>query len=138
MNDLENAKELLENGKYTCVLCKGDTVYVSEKRGVAPLLQWLNEGVDLKDFSVADKVVGKGAAMLYVLLGVREVYSPVMSTCAVEAFRKFSISYSFDNEVPRIINRKGDGLCPIESAVKDIFSPEEALYLIKQKLKELQ
>lgn len=138
MNDLENAKELLKNGEYTCVLCKGDTVYVSEKRGVAPLLQWLDEGVEMKGFSVADKVVGKGAAMLYVLLGVREVYSPVMSRCAIEAFEHFDISYSFDKEVPRIINRKGDGLCPIESVVKATFSPQEALRLIKQKLKELQ
>ncbi len=138
MTDLLKAKNLLKSENHTCVLCKGETVISSDKRGVAPLLQWLETGVDLKDFSVADKVVGKGAAMLYVLLGVKEIYSPVMSECAGETLKSFNISFSCDTMVPRIINRTGDGLCPIESAVKDETSPQKGLILIKQKLQQLR
>ena len=36
--NLLNARSLLESGNYTCVLCRGDTVYTTTQRGVAPLL----------------------------------------------------------------------------------------------------
>ena len=55
LNDLEKAKAILENGNYTCVLCKGDTVHTSQHRGVRPLLDLLD--TDVSGFSAADKVV---------------------------------------------------------------------------------
>ena len=42
MNEnLQNARNLLESGDYTCVVCRNDLVYTTSQRGVAPLLHWL-------------------------------------------------------------------------------------------------
>ena len=37
----------------------------------------------------------------------------------------------------RIVNRKGDGYCPMEIATADIDDPTEALATVKAKLKEM-
>ena len=56
------AEEILKQGTYTCVACRGDTVLTATERGVRPLTNWLRDGADLRGFAAADKVVGKAAA----------------------------------------------------------------------------
>ena len=67
--DLENAKKILSDGSYTCVLCKGKDTVSSSFRGVKPLLDLLDSGKDFSGYSAADKVVGRATAFLYCLLG---------------------------------------------------------------------
>lgn len=136
--DLTKAIEQLNSGAYTCALCEGDTIYTSTERGVKPLLDWLDNGVNLKGFSAADKVVGKAAAFLYVLLGVKEVYAPVMSESAIYTLARNGVQPYCDKSVKHIINRIGTGFCPMEEAVMDITEPKEAVKSIKQRLDELQ
>lgn len=53
-SDLTEAAETLKSGSYTCVLCKGDSLYTATGRGGKPLLLWLHDGDDLKeDFAAA-------------------------------------------------------------------------------------
>ena len=136
--NLQKAQELLESGQYTCVVCRDDAIHTTTARGVAPLLNWLDRGLDLTDFSAADRVVGRGAAFLYCLLGVREVYARVMSHTAAEVLRLHGISVQADTFVDGIINRNGDGPCPFEAAVMDIRNPQEALVAIRNKRSQMQ
>lgn len=136
--DTQKAKSLLLEGTYTCVLCKGEDVYTSNQRGVAPLLSWIKSGTDLKNFSAADKVVGKAAAFLYVLLGVKEVYAEIISEPASQTLENFNISHQFASKVMAIRNRTNTGFCPMESAVLNIDEPNEALNAIIKKLEELK
>lgn len=138
MNDRERAKNLLAEGAYTCAICSGEKVYTSHERGVKPLLDLLEQGAELKGFSAADRVVGKAAAFLYVLLGVSAVYAGVMSRPAAGVFRRFGIEAEADEQVEVIANRSNTGLCPMESAVWNIDRPEEALEAVKKKLRELR
>lgn len=138
MHDLDRAKELLHTGAYTCVLCKGSAVYTSTLRGVAPMLAYLTNEIDLNGFSAADKVVGKAAAMLFVLAGVKEVYAGVMSRPAAEVLQKYGIKAACGTMAGAIINRTGTGLCPMEQAVKAIEDPQEAFVAIRQKREELK
>ena len=133
MSDLERARAILLEGGYTCVLTRGETVYTATARGVKPLVDWLDSGLELRGFSAADKVVGRATAFLYVLLGVKEVHSLVMSTPAREALEAGGIAASCDREVSGIINRRGDGPCPFEDAVLGISDPQEALVAIRRK-----
>ena len=137
MNDLEKAKELLAAGDYTCVLCKDDIVYTSKERGVKPLLALLDSETDCSGFSAADKIVGNGAAYLYVLLGVAEVYAPTMSETAVKTLARNLICIDCGKVVDYIVNRSGDGICPMEEATLDADSPEDALNKIKERLAQL-
>lgn len=137
-SDLTKAMEQLQEGQYTCVLCRGDIMYFSRERGVKPLLDWLDSGIDTKSFSAADKVVGKAAAFLYVLLGVKEIYAHVISQTAMSVFKENHISFQYDISTDHIINRQGTGSCPMEEAVSGISRPEDAPEAIRRRLEELK
>lgn len=134
---LAAARKLLETGTCTCVACKDGIAYTSAERGVGPLINWVEGGTDLSGFSVADKVIGKGAAMLFVLLDVKEVYTPVMSEPARSVLQEHGIVSHCGSLVPSIRNRTGTGRCPMEEAVLDIDDPYEAFVAIKKKRAEL-
>lgn len=136
--DLEKARRLLLASEDTCVLCFGTQVYTSRERGVKPLLALLDSGSDLRGFAAADKVVGRGAAYLYCLLGVRSVYAGVISTAAMEVLEQAGIAVTAERTVDRIRNRAGNGLCPIESATMSSKTPAEALAAIRRTLKKLE
>lgn len=135
---MDRAKALLkEIHTYTCVFVCGEEVRTSELSGVRPLMGLVNSDEDLKGWSAADRVVGRAAALLYVYLGVAEVFAQVLSKSAEEVFLAHKILYSCDILTEGIINRTGDGLCPMEQATKGIFDPEEGMNAIRTKLKEL-
>ena len=122
--ELSEAAALLSS--YTCVLSRDGTVLTDTRRGIRPLLELLRSGRDLTGFSAADRVVGKAAAFLYVLMGFRSLYTPVISTPALEVLERFSIPVTYDRQVAAIQNRTGDGFCPMETAVWEIDDPIEA------------
>lgn len=135
--DLQKAVTILnENPEYTCVFCKDDKIYTSTERGVTPLLHFL-ENTDLSGFSAADKVVGKGAAFVYVILKIKSLHAKVMSKGASEILDKYNIQYSYDILADNIINRTKTGICPIEEAVQNISEPNAALEAIKRKLQNM-
>ena len=136
-SDLALAKALLV-GRNTCVLVSGDAVRTSVETGVKPLLRWLEEGEPLSGFSAADKVIGRAAAMLFALAGVKAVYGAVMSAPAAEFLRDAGIPYEYGELTEQIINRAGTGMCPMEEAVAGITSPKEAHAAIQAKLRLLQ
>ena len=135
--DLNRARALMESQGYTCVLTSGDQVYTSNDRGVKPLLTWLSQGICVKDFCAADKVVGKATAFLYCLLQVKAVYTPVISRSAARVLREHGIELTAGIEVDFIWNRRRTGPCPMETAVKDIEDPNEALTAIRETLNTL-
>lgn len=137
MGDLERARHLLIDGAYTCVLCKGDLLYTSTARGVRPVLDWITTGQDLSGFSAADKVVGKAAAFLFLRAGIAHLYACVISEPALAVLQAGGIPVEYGSLVPGIINRTGDGPCPMESAVSGTDDPDQALDLIRKKLAEL-
>ncbi len=134
---LAQAKSTLEQGGYTCVIKSGSETYSDKRRGVAPLLSMLEAGVPCKGASAADKVVGAGAAYLYVLLGIKELYASVISERAKKIVISHEIELYFGAEAPYIKNRAGDGMCPIEAAVADASDARDALIKIKVRLKQL-
>ena len=136
--DLERAKEILAQSGSTCVLCRDDLVYTTTQRGVRPLIDWLESGVDTCGFSAADKVVGKAAALMYCLLGVRQVHGNVMSDAAVKVLRRNGVEVYWDRLTDYIRNRANTGPCPLEAATMHIDDPEEALPVILATLARLQ
>lgn len=136
MEDLMKAKNLLKQEGYTCVLCRGDMVYTSRYRGVRPLMDLLD--TDTSGFSAADKVVGKATALLYCLLGIRQLYAKIISDAAMQVLGEHGIPVQWDTRVDFIVNRDGTGRCPMEQATEHISDPVQAPDAIRKKLKELQ
>ena len=138
MNTIELAKQYLAENGCTCVAFDG-TVYLSSvQRGVAPLLQWLDEGVCLGDFAVADKVIGCGAAYLYVKLQAKTIHAQVISRPALQLLQREKCLVTYDLLVEGIRNRDNTGPCPIESAVLSADGVDTAVLRIREKLQELK
>lgn len=127
---------MLHEGGYSCVVYNGE-VRTFSGRGVADLYLLLkNEPEFLKGASVADKVVGKGAAALMVLGGVKELYAGVVSKPALDLLSDAGVKVSFGREVPQIRNRENTGFCPLESLCLDEDSAERILPLIDGFIRE--
>lgn len=137
MNNLERAKELLKSYGYTCVCCSDMETLTSKKRGVAPLLSWIENGRNLHEYSAADKVVGNGAAFLYILLKIKELHVNVVSRTAFETLTKYHIPVTYDMLTEAIRNRDNTGFCPIETAVSGITDPDTAIFVIRETLEKM-
>ena len=137
-NLLKTARQILIDGGYTCAVLLDGGEYTSHERGVKPLITLLESGRPTRGAIAADKCIGAGAAHLYVLLGAREVWASLISESAIEVLKAGGIEVSYDRCVPYIINRSGDGRCPIESAVEGAKDSCEAYTLIRSALKALQ
>ena len=135
---IDKARQRLIDGGYTCVVLIDGFEYTSYDRGVKPLVSLLQGDRSFMGAFAADKCVGAGAAHLYVLLGVRAVWANVISEAAIKVLKNNGIEIYYDKSVPYIINRKGDGMCPIESAVAGAKSSAEAYDLIISTLQRLE
>lgn len=132
MPDLTRAaKFVLEKG-YSCAICSGQKLYTSNQRGIVPLIHFLSEDIYFKGACAADKVIGKAAALLLVLAGVKRVYAPVMSESGLYILSYYGILASCDICVPTILNRAGTGPCPIEEAMAGIKDPARAVELLQR------
>jgi len=86
----------------------------------------------LKGGTVADRVIGRGAALLMLKGGVRQVFAYVMSIPAYDILISAGIETTYVILQPNIINRKGDDICPVEKLTLNTDSPDEAFELIGQ------
>lgn len=133
---MEQVIEALHSAqKPTCVVLKNNRLIFSHERGIRPIIDWLEQDDTLLNNAlIADKVIGRAAALLFVYGGVREVYTDVMSAYAREIFESNGIGAQYAKLVPFIVNRAGDGMCPMEQSVLTISSPEEAFEVLKNKV----
>lgn len=136
--DLQKAKQYLHTQGYTFVAVKNEDLFVSKKRGVAPLLEQIDSNTLLNGFSVADKVVGKASAFLYLLLQPAAIYTDLISLPALELLRQNNIPIEYKDQTQAIRNRTNTGFCPMETAVQSCPSPQEALHLIRQTIIRLK
>ena len=135
---VDSAKNLITREKATCIIIKdGKIVTIEEGRGISPVIAMYEQDM-LKDSVIVDKIIGKAAAMILVLGGVKYCYGLTMSRDAVEYLKKNGVFVKYDKCTDYIVNRNGDGPCPMEQTVKDITSPEEALTALKKKIEELK
>lgn len=138
MNNLETAKTLLKKEKATLVAVKANEAYISHARGVAPILQKIDENPNFfNGASVADKVIGKAAAMLLSKYSVIEIHAVLMSEKALEYFKDKPIKITYETAVDHIINRDGTDMCPMEKCVLFTTDETEAEQLIRKKRQEL-
>ena len=135
MDDLNFAKQNLFG--HTICLCRDGKHIFSDKRGIAPMMGFIAEGIDLKGYSVADLIVGKAVAMLFVKCGIKSVYAKTLSKSGKKMLERHGIHCEYETLTERIINREGTDICPMERTVKDTDDIEEGYKLLKEKLRQM-
>ena len=73
----------------------------------------------LKNSIVADKVIGKVAASLLTVAGVKEIYANTISNFAIPVLEENKVKYEYKNKAEYIINNEKNGMCPMENKFKD-------------------
>lgn len=127
---LDRAKQLLESGCALAIVNGGGELTFDE-RGIVTLLK-LQHG-SLGGAFVADKVVGKAAALLLVRGGALEVYAEVISEPALEVLAKHRVLCIHKEVVKNIMNNDDTDICPMESAVLEVDDPDSAFELLAEK-----
>ncbi len=135
LNSSRALKRLLARNDLACVVEKADQLIDYTGRGIAPLMDMIKEQQELKESILADRVIGKAAALLAVKIGFKAVYGIVMSERALPVLERAGIEYGYSELVPQIINRDKSGICPMEVTVADCDDYEEAYLLLNNKLK---
>jgi hypothetical protein len=133
--DISLAKSRLVGTTTLSIVREGSVIFESAESGIKPLILAIGSGKSFRGASAADTIVGKAAAMLFLLMGVAEIYGKIGSDSAESYLEETSISFFFSEKVPAILNRKGDGPCPFEMMAGASENPEELLQKAKAFLK---
>lgn len=136
MTDLSLAIQNL-NGHSVC-FCKNGELITDDAKGIAPLLRIMESGTNLSGYSVADRIVGKAAAMLFVKAGIVSVHGKVMSKAGKAFLEEHGIPCSCDALTDSIINRTGTDICPMEKTVAGIDDIEEGYLALQSKVAQLR
>lgn len=132
MNDIDKAKLLLEKENAACAAVCGKNSLLSWDKGIRPLLNWLEaDRNSLSGWSVADKIVGRAAAFLFIYADVRAVYGRIMTRGAYLLLTTAKIDTHYGDLCGHILNRTGTDICPMEKAVQEINEPSQAYEALK-------
>ncbi|MEA2090245.1 MAG: DUF1893 domain-containing protein [Thermoproteota archaeon] len=133
MQDLEIAKTKLKEREFTLVFVKqGKILFETKSPSMSGFLQAIERlGERLTESSVADKVVGRAAALLCVYSRIAAVFAMVMSRDGREVLEKYNVRYQFEKLVPNILDTQRAGICPFEKFASTIVNPGQAYQKLK-------
>ena len=135
---LELAKLALRTSQCTLAVAKSGVVEMFYRRGVADLLQLHDADPErLCGASVADKIIGKAAASILILSGVKEAYAPRITEGAIRLLAEHGVKAECDEAIDRVENRTHTGRCPLDTVCADLSEPEEMLQAVREKLRQL-
>ena len=136
---LKDNLSILNRERVNLYIFKGGTsLYRSAKSGIAPLIEAVEKlgTAELSGSTVVDKVVGKAAALIISYFQAREVYTHLISRSATKVLDKNRIAFYFERLTDEIKSRNGLGICPFESAVKEIDEPKVGYEKLRKLLRE--
>lgn len=138
----EEKKILVKNellySNNSLVIYLNNTLKKHRQKGVKALISILDaDNNALKNSYVADKVVGKAAALILVDSKAKYVYAKTISLHAIKVFKENNIKFDCYEVVPYINNKENSGMCDLEKLCLDITNPQEAHQKIKQYLEKI-
>jgi hypothetical protein len=133
----QSAIHLIEQDAAACVVIRDGVIERTEMgRGIGPVLKLYDEGA-LESAYVVDKIIGKAAAMILTEGGVKGCFGLTMSRAAYDWLRAHGVKTGYRECVDVIINRAGNGMCPMEETVLNIDDAKEGIEALRQKRAEL-
>ncbi len=137
MTNLEKVKSILYEKQASLVVMFSDgKIKEYYNRRVKDIVSILKENKNaLKGAIIADKVIGKTAASILTVAGVKEIYANTISEIAIPVLEENDIKYQYKNRVEYIINNEGTGMCPMENKFKDETELRNIYnYFVKQEI----
>jgi len=114
------------------VVKRGKVIFETGAHGISGLLKAIEElNGKMRGSSVADRIVGRAAALLCVYSGVVAVFAITASDGGIEVLLENHVSLEFEHSVPRIMDSKGTDVCPFEKLAWSFSSLIEAFEGLK-------
>jgi hypothetical protein len=137
MKDLEIARIRLKEGNLSLVIAKnGKIIFETRSHGLRGFLQAINLlDKELAESSVADRIMGRAAALLSVYSHISAVFAVTISKEGIKVLEDNNIPYQFESCVPKILNSKGDDMCPFEKLTITLTNPAKAYSKLKSLIK---
>ena len=135
MDNLNLAKSTLLENAYSIVVVKEENiVHTSNKNGLMPILDLYDSNKSILDnASVADKVIGKAAALLLVNANIKDLYAELISENAIPVLDNANIKYEYNKKVKEIRNRDNSAMCPMEKLALESKDADDLINKIKEK-----
>lgn len=127
--------EILRREKCSLVVKNHGIVTTYSKPGVRDLEYLLDHDPEMLHGAViADKVIGKAAAAMVVVGGVKELYAEVLSKKATPFLEEAGIAYTYGTLVDTI--KEEGGRCQLEKITAPASTPEETVALLRTHFEE--
>ena len=124
--------DMLNEQGLSLLVYNHDSLTTHANRGIQDLLQLISDQPErLKGAVAADKIIGKAAAAIMIVGGVKEVHTNVICTPARELFEANGVLVFATEEVPMIMNRDQTGMCPMDTQIANIESIEECVAILQ-------
>lgn len=138
MTDLDIAKKkLVSDDLAICIVKNGETIYTSKEKGIYPIYNaYIKMKDELIDASIADRVIGKAAAMISKSGKISSLYSVIITEEALGLLENINVEYS--KTVPYIKNRDKTDLCPIEKLSRTTDDTDVLIKKIEGFLKRIE
>ena len=132
MDDLDAAKQRLKTKNLSLVFAKNSKViFETDREGLLGFLEAISElRDDLAETSVADRIIGKAAALLCTYSRVKAAFAVTLSDGGLSVLRDNQILYEYGKLVPSIHNLERTDQCPFEKLVENVSNPKEAYRVI--------
>ena len=130
--------QIEENRLGLAVLQGDEVVYTAMTPGIRSALELHDRQPELlRGAVVVDRIIGRAAAMIFADGGAAAIYGSVMNRAAQQALLAQGIAVRAGTTVDAIVNRRGDGICPMEQAILGITDPEAGLSRLRATVKRL-
>lgn len=132
MDDLALAKAHLTSlGRSLVVVREGRVVAEDDEPGIAATLSHLERvRAEGPGAVMADRIVGRAAAWAALWAGIEACYGALLCQPAESLLTKHGLRVEASRRVAQILNRARSGPCPMDEAVAQARSAEEAVDIL--------
>ena len=121
----------------TLALVKGDVIIRRKGKGVSSAVELINDSVDLNGFIAVDTVVGKALSILFLKLGIKEVYALLISENAYTYLTSHGVKVTYKTITSNILNRDKSDLCPMEKLSLSIDDYDDGYKVIVERFNKM-
>jgi hypothetical protein len=138
--DLEIAKKrLIENRVSLSMVKEGKILFESRSNGLRDLFEAvIRLGTLLRNASIADQIVGKAAAFLFVYSCANSVFAVTISEKGLKLLEQNNVHAEFQNVVPNMLNKERTDVCPFEKMVLNCREAKEAFGILGNFFKQTE
>lgn len=122
-----------QNSTYSLLVYQNNKrIFSSQASALKPLLFFLKKKLSNNNLIIYDKIIGRAAALLLVLVKPQKIYTPILSYSAEKVLQQHKIAVEFKKQVQFISDYSKEKMCSWEKLAKD-KTPQQFYKILNNK-----